>query len=79
LKAHGEVFGEALDTAPFAGVLTVKALWIKLIAQTQCLVLFVQAGQICLGGSGEVEPFWPSGFILQLMRVKISAGRAMIE
>lgn len=41
--AHGEVFGEGLDTTPFAGVLAVKPFRIELIAQTQCLVLFVQA------------------------------------
>jgi hypothetical protein len=43
LETHGKVFGEALNAATFAGILAVKPLWIKLIAQTQCLVLFVQA------------------------------------
>ena len=42
-EAHGEVFGKALDTTPFTWVLAVKPFWIELIAQTQCLVLFVQA------------------------------------
>jgi hypothetical protein len=41
MEAHGKVFGEALDTAPFAWVLTVKPLWIKLVAQAQRFVLLV--------------------------------------
>jgi hypothetical protein len=41
MKAHCEVFGEALDTAPFARILTVKPLWIKLVAQAQRFVFLV--------------------------------------
>ena len=33
-------------------------------AQTQRLIFFIQARQICLGGSGKVEPLWSGGFPL---------------
>jgi hypothetical protein len=40
-RAHCKVFGEALDTTPFARILAVKPLWIKLVAQAQRFVLLV--------------------------------------
>ena len=33
-RAHCKVFGEALDATPFARILAVKPLWIKLVAQS---------------------------------------------
>jgi hypothetical protein len=41
MEAHCKVFGEAFNTAPFARILPVKPLWIKLVAQPQRLVLLV--------------------------------------
>jgi hypothetical protein len=43
MKAYCKVFGKALDAASFAWILTVKPLWIKLVAQTQRFVFLVQS------------------------------------
>ena len=69
------MFGEALDAAPFPGILTVEPLWIELVAQPQRLVFLIQAGQIGLCRRREIKPFRSRSFFFQLIRAKISLAR----
>ena len=71
MEAYCKVFGKAFDAAPLAWILTVKPLWIKLVAQTQRFVFLVQSRKIRFGGGGKVKPFGTGGFFLQLTRALV--------